>query len=472
MLPERLSPLDASFLAVETPTAHMHVGWAAVFEPPPDRPAPRFADLRRHVALRLPRAPRYRQMLRTLPLGLGAPAWVDDPNFDLERHVVRAGSARLADVVADAMSEPLPRDRPLWQLRIADRLDDGRLGVVGKVHHCMVDGLAAVELASLLLDPEPDASDPARERWRPAPSPSSAELVASALAATVRTQLDLAAIGARIATSPARIAAGTARMRRVAAALADAARPASLQPRLNPPISPRRHLGLLRRPIGELLLLKQAFEVTLNDVVLAVSAGGVRRFLRAHGEDPTRLKTMVPVSVRERGDAEHLGNAISFMFVDLPCDEPDPVRRVREVRAATARRKYGGFPAAGADVIRSIGLIPPAARSLVSRLIASPRTFNLVVSNIPGPSEPLYMRGCRLVEAFPVVPVADRHALSIGVTTIGDLACFGLYADRQSLPEIESLAGSIEAALDELLERAHAKTSEPLALAMPGTEAG
>src|SRR5205823_4082789 len=134
----------------------------------------------------------------------------------------------------------------------------------------------------------------------------------------------------------------------------------------------------------------------LNDVVLAICAGGVRRFLRDSGEDPARLKTMVPVSVRDRGGVDQLGNAISFMFVDLPCDEPDPVRRVREVRAATARRKDGGVPAAGADVIRSIGLIPPAARSLVSRAIASPRTFNLVVSNIPGPGEPLYMRASRV----------------------------------------------------------------------------
>jgi diacylglycerol O-acyltransferase / wax synthase len=456
ILPERLSPLDASFLSVETPTAHMHVGWAAVFEPPAGGRRPRFDELRRHVALRLPRAPRYRQVVRSLPLGIGAPAWVDDPAFDLDRHVIRAESERLADIVADAMSEQLPRDRPLWQLRIADRLDDGRLGVVGKAHHCMVDGIAAVELASLLLDPEPNAADPAPKPWRPAPAPSSAELVAAAAISTARTQLDLATLAAGVATSPARVAAAAGRAWRIAAALADAARPARPQPRLNQPISPRRHLGLLRRPLAELLYLKGAFGVKLNDVVLAICAGGVRRFLRESGEDPTRLKTMVPVSVRELDGADRLGNAISFMFVDLPCDEPDAARRVREVRAATARRKHGGVAAAGADVIRAIGLIPPAARSLVSRAMASPRTFNLVASNIPGPGEPLYMRGCRLAEAYPVVPVADQHALSIGVTTIDDLACFGLYADRESLPDVDRLAASIDAALDELLQRAPA----------------
>jgi diacylglycerol O-acyltransferase len=467
MLPERLSPLDASFLSVETPTAHMHVGWAAVFEPPARGERPGFGELRRHIAQRVQRAPRYRQMLRRLPLGLGAPAWVDDPHFDLDRHVTRAESREPAGIVAEALSEPLPRDRPLWELRIADRLDDGRIAVVGKAHHCMVDGLAAVELASLLLDPEADATDPEPDRWQPAPAPRNRELVAAALLATARTQRDLAGLAARLATSPARAAAGAARAWRAATALVDAARPAAPQPRLNQPISPRRHLGVVRRPLADLLRLKDAFGVKVNDVVLAACAGGVRRFLREGGEDPIRLKTMVPVSVRERGGAGHLGNEISFMFVDLPCDEPDPVRRLREVHAATARRKRGGVAVGGADVIRSIGLVPPAARSLVSRLIASPRTFNLVVSNIPGPREPLYMRGCRLAEAYPVVPVADQHALSIGVTTIGDVACFGLYADRESLPEVDRLAESIDGAIDELLEETPVVAASPEALGVP-----
>ncbi|MGH2950665.1 MAG: wax ester/triacylglycerol synthase domain-containing protein, partial [Solirubrobacterales bacterium] len=178
MSPSRLSPLDASFLEVESPTAHMHVGWAAVLDPPEDGPPPSFEQLRDHIAGRLPRAPRYRQMLRGVPLGLNAPVWVDDPEFDLDRHVVRAESGHLGEIVDAVMSEPLPRDRPLWQMCLAPWLDDGRVALVGKAHHCMVDGIAAVQLGSMLLDPTPKPAAPVPDRWRPQPAPGRLELLA------------------------------------------------------------------------------------------------------------------------------------------------------------------------------------------------------------------------------------------------------------------------------------------------------
>jgi diacylglycerol O-acyltransferase len=447
----RLSPLDASFLAVETPSAHMHVGWAAVFEPPEERPKPGFEQLRNHIARRLPRAPRYRQMLRPVPLGISSPVWTDDGAFDVSRHVVRAESGRLTDVVDECMSRPLRRDRPLWEMWIADRLDDGRIGVVGKAHHCMVDGIAAVELSSLLLDPDPVPPPPEPDPWVPERGPDARELVAGALADLARSQLDLARIPARIAGSPSLALELASRGRRAANALLDAARPARFTRLLNRRISPLRHLGLLDRPVEDLLQIKRAFGVKLNDVVLAVSAGGVREFLRQRGEDPVRLKAMVPVNVRGKDEAGDLGNRISFMFVDLPCDEPNPVRRLREIHAATSERKQAGGPEGANDVVRSLGFAPSPLQRVVSRLIASPRVFNLTVSNIPGPGEPLYMRGCRLAAAYPVVPIAEGHALSIGVTTVGDGAFFGLYADSKSLPEVEELARAIERSIDELL---------------------
>jgi WS/DGAT/MGAT family acyltransferase len=446
----RLSPLDASFLAVETPTAHMHVGWAAIFEPPEDGPRPGFEKLRRHIARRLPRAPRYRQMLRPVPLGLNAPVWVDDLDFDVSRHVVRAGRTRLTEVVDDFISEPLPRDRPLWQIAVADRLEDGRIGLIGKAHHCMVDGIAAVELGTLLLDPDPVPPPPEPDVWIPQRGPQTRELVTGALADLVRSQVQLAAIPARVAGSPARARELASRARRAAGALVDAARPARFARALNRGISPRRHLGQLDRPLEELLEIKRAFGVKLNDVLLAACAGGVREFLRERGELPIRLKTMVPVNVRDEGDPDRLGNQISFIFVDLPCDEPDAVRRVREIHAATTDRKRAGEPEGANDVMRSLGFAPPPIQRLVSRLIASPLAFNLTVSNIPGPREPLYMCGCPLVEVYPVVPIADRHALSIGVTTVCDGAFFGLYADCESLPEVDELAVCIDRAIDEL----------------------
>jgi diacylglycerol O-acyltransferase len=452
----RLSPLDASFLAVETPTAHMHVGWAAIFAPPDgeSEARPSFAELRDHIARRLPRAPRYRQMLKSVPLGIGPPVWTDDTRFDITRHVVRARSRRLSDVIDEHMSEPLPRDRPLWQIRVAERLEDGRLAIVGKAHHCMVDGIAAVELASLLLDPDRTTPEPEPDHWAPEPAPRASELVRDALADLAAPQLKLARVPAQVARSPSRALDLVDRARQAALALGGAARPVRREPSLNPSISPRRHLGLLARPVAELTAIKDAFGVKLNDVVLAASAGAVRAFLKGRGERPIPLKTMVPVSVRESGTAGELGNRISFMFVDLPCEEPDPVRRLREIHTATSDRKRAGAPEGADDVVRSIGLVPSPVRALVSRLMASPRAFNLTVSNIPGPREPMYMRGCRLEESYPVVPIADGHALSIGMSTIGDGAFFGLYADPRALPEVDDLADGIETALDELSELA------------------
>jgi diacylglycerol O-acyltransferase / wax synthase len=461
----RLSPLDASFLTVETPSAHMHLGWAAAFEQPADADRPRFEELRGHIASRLARAPRYRQMLRPVPLGVNAPVWVDDARFDISRHVVRTRAERLTDAVEECMSTPLPRHRPLWQVWIADELRDGRIGVVGKVHHCMVDGIAAVELGTLLLDPDPVAPPPQLDRWSPRPQPSGSQLLVQGLADLARSQLDLAALPARALRSPSRALGLVSRTRRAGAALLEAARPARLTAQLNSPISPLRHLGLVARPVDDLVRVKRAFGVKLNDVVLAACAGGVRGFVRKSGASPVRLKTMVPVNVRAGGEASRLGNRISFMFVDLPCDEPDPVRRLREVHAATSDRKRAGQPDGASDVVRSLGLVPSPLQRVVSRLIASPRTFNLTVSNIPGPPDPLYMLGCRLAEAYPIVPIPERHALSIGVTTVGEGAYFGLYADRESLPAVEGLAREIDGAIDELVGLTSAARERELILA-------
>jgi diacylglycerol O-acyltransferase / wax synthase len=454
----RLSSLDTSFLQVETPSAHMHVGWVAVFDPPEGGQAPGFERLRDHVRSRLPRAPRYRQMLRRVPLGINAPVWVDDLEFDLNRHLIRAESGELTKVVDRCMSEPLPRGRPLWQMWIAPRLDDGRVAVVGKAHHCMVDGIAAVQLAGLLLDPTPDPPPSEPDDWRPAVGPSGLEMLFRGLADLVRDQFRLASIPARVVASPGRAAAAA---ERATAALADSARPARLVDALNPSISPRRHLGLLGRPIEDLLQIKRARGVKLNDVVLAIATGGVRAFMAERGDRVVNVKAMVPVNVRAEAEGEELGNRISFMFIDLPCDEPDPLRRLRAVHAETEVRKRRQTPEGGDDVLGLLGLTPPPVRRLFARLAASPRAFNLVVSNIPGPRDVTYMRGCRLREAFPVVPLADRHALSIGFTSVADRGCFGLYADADALPGVDRLAELIDAAIDELLEVEGGKGASP-----------
>ena len=447
----RLSALDASFLEIESPTAHMHVGWVATFLPPADGHRPTFAQLRDHIADRLCRAPRYRQRLADVPFGLGPPAWVDDDRFDIDNHVLHSPSRDLAQAADAVFSIPLDRDRPLWELWIADDLLDGRIGVVGKAHHCLVDGIAAVELAALMLDPEPEPPAQAPDDWHPHRPPGAFGRLAGGVRDVARRQAEAVRVPARAIRSPQSLFSFADEARRAAAALAGSLDPAPAAPLLNAPISPLRRLGLLHRPVADLLDVKRAFGVTLNDVVLAVCAGGMRDFMRVHGQAPERLKTMVPVNVRGKGAEAELGNRISFIFVDLPCQLADPVERLRAVHAATRDRKARGRPHGADAVLRALEVAPRPVQQLAAHAAASPLAYNLVISNIPGPREPLWMRGCRLERAHPVIPLSDRHALSIGLTTVGDGANFGVYADRRRIPDADVLAERIDLALDELL---------------------
>jgi WS/DGAT/MGAT family acyltransferase len=257
----------------------------------------------------------------------------------------------------------------------------------------------------------------------------------------------------RIFTSPAR----TARQAAAGALQATRALSHSLcaapESVLNTELSPLRHLVRTQYPLEDMKTVKRAHGTTVNDVMLAAVAGAMRAYLIREGEQPVALKAMVPVNVRSSGDV--LGNHISFVFAHLPCDEPDPVIRLRRVHDTMSQRKRDGEPE-GADLaLKAAALTLPAVQHTLSRFIASPRTFNLVVSNIPGPVQPLYMLGCPLQATYPVVPLAENHALSIGMTTVRDLACFGIYADREMLPRADQLASDIDRSLAELLASTH-----------------
>jgi diacylglycerol O-acyltransferase / wax synthase len=447
----RLSALDDSFLAVENASAHMHVGWAAAFKRPVGGQGPRFNELRDHIASRLSRAPRYRQRIASVPFGLNAPIWVDDERFDVSRHVLPSSATSLRDLADSCMSTQLRRDRPLWQICIADRLEDGRIGLVGKVHHCMVDGIAAVELGSLLLDPDREPPPSESERWRPRKGPGAVQRLVGGVIDLVKEQASLARLPAKVVRSPGRIAELVEPVRRAGDALAESLRPSEPTEPVNQPITGARHLAWFSRPLEDLKRIGRPMGASVNDVLLAASAGGMRSFMRSRDRDPVPLKTMVPVNVRE-GETSDLGNRISFVFVDLPCDEPDPIRRLQDVRLEMAERKEAGIPEGGDEVMAAVKYLPRPAQHVITRRIASPRTFNLTVSNIPGPRQPMYMLGCELERAYPVVPIADEHAVSIGMTTIRDQACFGLYAASEMLPDSDSLAQAMDASIDELLE--------------------
>jgi diacylglycerol O-acyltransferase / wax synthase len=445
----RLSALDASFLAVETPTAHMHTGWVAVFSQDASGRLPSFAQLRDHIGRRQARAPRYRQKLAAVPLGLYAPEWVDDRAFRVDRHVYWAPGP-LHELVDEVMSMPLRRDRPLWEMWICEHTgEEGQFAIVGKAHHCMVDGLAAVELASLLLDPTPVPPACEPDGWRAEPEPDRVALLARGVRDLLGEQLGLLRWPLRAVASPSRAACELAGgIPRLARALEHSLRvaPESL---LNRPLSPLRSLAWAQRPLEDLRRVKRAHGTTVNDVLLAAVAGGARTFFDRRGEQPVTLKAMVPVSVRDEGDV--LGNHVSFVFAELPCEEPDPVRRLQRVNEMMSRRKLDREPESADLALKAAGYAPGVVQHAISRLLASPRTFNLVVSNIPGPAPQMYMLGCPLEAAYPVVPLADRHALSVGMTSVCDRACFGIYTDREAIPDAGLFARDVDAAITELL---------------------
>jgi WS/DGAT/MGAT family acyltransferase len=429
----------------------MHVGWVAVFSPDADGRLPSFSALRDHIERRQARAPRYRQKLASVPLGVHAPEWIDDRAFSVDRHVYRAPGP-LADLVDEVMSVPLRRDRPLWEMWICESAPDQQFAIVGKAHHCMVDGIAAVELASLLLDLTPEPSACEQGGGRAEPEPDRATLLLRGARDRAAEQLGLLRRPLRAVTSPARaLSEFGGRIPRMARALEHSlqAAPASS---LNKPLSPLRSLAWAQRPLEDLRKVKRAYATTINDVLLAAVAGGARAFFDRRGEQPVALKAMVPVSVRD--DRDVLGNHVSFAFAELPCEEPDPVRRLELVNRMMTRCKHDREPE-GADLaFKAAEYAPGVIQNAISRVFASQRTFNLVVSNIPGPPEPMYMLGCPLQAAYPVVPLADRHALSVGMTSVGDRACFGIYTDREAIPDAGHFAADVNDAIDELLASA------------------
>jgi WS/DGAT/MGAT family acyltransferase len=364
------------------------------------------------------------------------------------------------------LSEPLDRTRPLWRIHLAPALDDGSTGLVMKAHHAMVDGKSAVELALLLLDLDPDAAPPEPLPWRPRPAPSGTRLALEALAERTAEPLRLSFGLARTAANPARSARLAGTLRRAALAVGeDMLRPAPAS-YVNAPIGPRRTLVGYSAPLDGMLEVKRAHDATLNDVALTVVAGALRELAHASGRVPRPLKVMVPVSLRAADDAASLGNRISFVFIELPVHLHRPLDRLAAIKAATTAFKESGRASGGEVVLSALGMLPEPLKDRAAKLAASPRMYNLTVSNVPGPRVPVYLLGAELIEAFPVIPLSEKHAISIGMFSYRDHLCFGGYADPGALPSIDALPGALSAAVRELCGRAGRRRGE-LRAALP-----
>ncbi len=454
-MPDRLSPLDASFLYAEQRIAGMHVGAVMTFDAPADFDVDAFVALIGH---RLALVPRYRQKLREVPGGLGLPVWVDDPEFDLHYHVRRAaistpGSREvLDDLVGRLLSRQLDRDRPLWEIYLVEGLADGRLAVVTKTHHAMVDGLASMDIGSVLLDLTPEPRETPDDDWRPAREPWGVELAASAVVDAVRAPGELAG---RVLGDVRHAASAVGRT--VEAAL-DATRAAAgtrpVHP-LNAATGAQRRWAGAHTSLADHRAVRKAHGGTVNDVVLAVVTGGLRRWMIGRGEpltSGTALRALVPVSVRARAGSD-AGNSISAYFVDLPVAEEDPVARLTAVRGAMEAHKRSGRAVGAARLVGLVGLAPPILHSLGARLAGrySSRLYNVLVTNVPGPPRPLYAMGARMLDMYPVVPLAGGQSVAIGVTSYDGGMHYGLTADRDAMPDVELLAEALTDSLAELL---------------------
>jgi diacylglycerol O-acyltransferase len=457
---DRLSPLDVSFLYMETPTTAMHVGGVAIFSPPSEGfDYERLVDL---IGERIALVPRYRQKVRNVPGRLANPVWVDDEDFDLTYHVRRSAlpkpgtDAQLRELVARLMSRHLDRGRPLWEIYLVEGLAEGRVGIISKTHHAMVDGVAAVDIGTVILDLTPEPREIPEDEWRPARAPSPAGLVARAVVdywLRPTQALDTARTAVIDARATAQKVTGIASG--VLASVATVARPAPDSP-LNVRIGEQRRFGMAATDLDHHKRVRKAHGGTVNDVVLATVAGALRTWLLTRGEavtPATVFRAMVPVSVRAVSTPAPAGNRISSYFVDLPVGEGNPVVRLQRVSYAMRGHKESGQSVGAEALVQMSGFAPPTIHALGARAASSVtrRLFNLVVTNVPGPQFPLYAAGARMLSMYPVVPLAKGQALSIGVTSYDGGVYYGLNADRDALPDVDVLASLLEESLAELV---------------------
>ena len=467
---DRLTGLDASFLHLEDESSHMHVAGVMLFEGPP----PPYDELLEVFERRLPLVPRYRQRLAFVPLGQGRPKWVDDPHLNLRYHVRSTAlpspgsEEQLQNLAGRVFSQQLDRDKPLWEVWLVEGLEGDRFAMLSKTHHALVDGISGVDIISVLFDtsPKPAAPTAPGDRWLPRPLPSRAQLLGEAL-------VERATIPTEVARSMRAVLRGP---RRVLEAARDAAvgvgamawaglNPAPSSP-YNAPIGPHRRFTWMRASLRDMKAIKDSLGGTVNDVVLATVAGALGRHMRrrGHNTDGLELKAMVPVSVRqdlERGD---LGNKVAAMMAPLPVWCQEPVARLDLVREELKGLKSGG-QAVGAQVLTDLsGFAPSTIMNQASRLMSRQRFFNLVVTNVPGPQFPLYLLGRRMLEPFPMVPLAKNQAIGVALLSYDGAINFGVVGDYDLLYDLDEFSEDLRESLAELAVVAgvELQTAEPV----------
>ncbi|RMF24991.1 MAG: wax ester/triacylglycerol synthase family O-acyltransferase [Deltaproteobacteria bacterium] len=459
---ERLSAQDYSFLLLETPTVGMHVAATAIYEAGPLEKPDGGIDIDRiksGVRGVLHLIPRYRQKLRWIPY-TSQPVWVDDRHFDIDYHVrhtalPKPGSdEQLKKLASRIMAQHLDRSRPLWELWVVEGLSDHRFAIISKIHHCMVDGSAAVDLATVLMSVTPDYEPAKVHQFIPRPSPASIELlrdeILRRLAMPVTAARKLWSFTREVPDVREEVAK---RVRAVGELLGYAVRSASRTP-LNGRLGPHRRFDWLEMPLEELRAVRRVYGCTLNDLVLATVAGAVRAYLERRWMNPEEVdfRVSAPVSVRDEGDRGRMGNKVSSWILRLPVGEPDPVKRLETIRAATEELKRSE-KALGVQMLMAAAEWAPAKLlSLGSRATRGP--INMIVTNVPGPQIPLYMLGARLRKMIPQVPLLENTGLGIALFSYDGTVFWGLIADPGLVPDLPEFVRMIGDSFAELRVRA------------------
>ena len=442
-MPDRLSSLDTSFFALEDAATPMHVGSVMVFDSPPggfDHDA--MVDL---IAHRLAFVPRYRQRVRGVPGGLANPVWVDDEHFDVGYHVRRSAlprpgtDAQLEELVARIMPRPLDRHRPLWEVYLVEGLAEDRFAILTKTHHALVDGYNTVDIGQVILDGAQDAEVAHPPAWRPSREPTGPELLVGAIADSVRGPAEFIETSYRVSETKYQ----------------------APEPPLNAKVGRARRYVMIgtdledhRRVRARLAQGNVAEDITVNDVVLATLAGAFRAWLLTRGEPvhtTTTIRAMVPVRLDR---ADEPGKELTACFVDLPIGEPRAAMRLHQISFAMRQQMEGGG-AMGADTLAGLaGFAPPTMHAMGARLAGAfnRRLYNVAVTNVPGPQRPLYAAGAAMVSSYPVMPLSPGQGLSIGLTSYDGGVYYGLYADRDAMPDADVLGRGIVDALAELVD--------------------
>jgi WS/DGAT/MGAT family acyltransferase len=431
---DRMSPQDAVFLHVENEVSHMHIASVGIFEGP----------------------------ARFVPLELGRPLWVDDPHFNIRYHIRHTSlpspgsDEQLRNLVGRVMSQQLDRAKPLWEIWIAEGLEDDRWAILSKTHHCMVDGVSGTDLLTVILDQSPKPKREKAKRWEPEEQPSSVQLFRSALQERLVSPYEIARSVRSALRGPRRlmeqvreIGIGLGTFRSMAQSTSETA--------LNGPIGPHRRWDWAKTTLDEIRAIRKVHGGTVNDVVLAVITRGFRDLLQSRGEPVADrvVRTLVPVSVRKEDERGAYNNRVSVMFAELPVGIEDPLERLASIREQLNLLKERKQAVAAEALTSMSGFAPPMLLALAARVGTRlpQQAVQTVTTNVPGPQHPLYAAGRRMLSAMPYVPLSGTVRIGVAIFSYTGQLNFGVTADYETAPDIGILCAGIEKGVSELLEK-------------------